>query len=75
MWIVSSTDRCTYCTKAKELLRKHGLPYTEYNMTSSSSRWVLTLLNLAQLKTVPQVFNMNGTHVGGYTELKEYLDG
>jgi len=75
MWILISTDGCTYCTKAKELLRKHGLPFTEYNMSSSSSRWVLTLLNLSKLKTVPQVFNMKGTHIGGYTELKEHLDG
>lgn len=74
MWVVISADKCNFCTKAKELLREKGLPFTEYNLNSGSSKWLLTLLRLAELKTVPQVFNMNGTHIGGYTELKEYLD-
>ena len=74
MWVVISSDKCNFCTKAKELLREKGLPFTEYNLNSGSSKWLLTLLRIAELKTVPQVFNMNGTHIGGYTELKEYLD-
>lgn len=74
MWVVISTEKCTYCDKAKELLKKKGYPFVEYNITSASSKWLLTLVNIAKLKTVPQVFKPNGTLVGGYTELKEYLD-
>jgi glutaredoxin len=27
----------------------------------------------AGLKTVPQIFSSDGSHIGGYTELKEFL--
>jgi len=26
------------------------------------------------LKTVPQIFSSDGTHIGGYTDLREFLD-
>lgn len=73
MWVVISTDNCVYCTKAEELLKDNNISFTEYNVSSGSSRWMLNLLKLASIKTVPQIFNMAGTHIGGYTELKDYL--
>jgi glutaredoxin len=35
----------------------------------------LTLIKEAGMTTVPQIFNPQGDHIGGYTELKELLDG
>jgi len=32
------------------------------------------LFKKADIKTVPQIWTYTGKHIGGYTELKEYLD-
>lgn len=73
MWVVISRNQCNFCDTAKALLRGQGLPYTEYNVQSPSSKWVLTLIKQAGHTTVPQIFKPDGSHLGGYTELKEFL--
>ena len=73
MWVVVSRDQCNFCDQAKALLRGANLPFTEYNVQSGSSKWVLTLIKKAGMTTVPQGFKPDGTHVGGYIELKEVL--
>ena len=73
MYVVITRDQCNFCDQAKALLKGSNLPFTEYNVQSGSSKWVLTLIKKAGMTTVPQVFKPDGTHVGGYTELKELL--
>lgn len=73
MYVVITRDQCNFCDQAKALLKGANLPFTEYNVQSGSSKWVLTLIKKAGMTTVPQVFKPDGTHVGGYTELKESL--
>ena len=73
MYVVITRDQCNFCDQAKALLKGANLPFTEYNVQSGSSKWVLTLIKKAGMTTVPQVFKPDGTHVGGYKELKELL--
>lgn len=73
MWVVITRDQCNFCDTAKALLKGQGLPYTEYNVQTGSSKWVLTLIKQAGHTTVPQIFKPDGSHLGGYTELKEFL--
>ncbi len=73
MWVVITRDQCGFCDTSKALLKGRGFPYTEYNVQSPSSKWVLTLIKQAGMTTVPQIFKPDGTHVGGYTELRELL--
>jgi glutaredoxin 3 len=73
MWVVITRDQCNFCDSAKALLKGKGYSYTEYNVQSPSSRWLLTLIKQAGHTTVPQIFNPKGVHVGGYTELKEQI--
>jgi len=73
MYVVITRDQCNFCDQAKALLKGANLPYVEYNIQSDSSKWLLSLLKRSSITTVPQVFNDKGTHIGGYTELKEYL--
>jgi len=73
MYAVITRDQCNFCDQAKALLKGANLPYVEYNIQSDSSKWLLSLLKRSSITTVPQVFNDKGTHIGGYTELKEYL--
>ena len=73
MYVVITRDQCSFCDTAKALLKAQGIPYTEYNVQTSSSRWLLTLLLKAGYNSVPQIFKPDGTYLGGYTQLKEYL--
>ena len=75
MWTIISRDQCNFCDDAKALLKGANKPFVEYNIQSPSSAWVLYLLKRSSITTVPQIFNDKGTHIGGYTELKEYLNG
>lgn len=73
MYTVITRNKCNFCDTAKTLLKGAGQGYSEYNVQSPSSKWVLSLMKQAGLKTVPQIFSSDGTHIGGYTELKEFL--
>ena len=73
MYTIITRDQCNFCDSAKALLKGANLQYTEYNVQSPSSKWVLTLLKQAGHTTVPQIFNSNGSHIGGYTDLAQFL--
>ena len=74
MWTIISRDQCNFCDDAKALLKGANKLFVEYNIQSPSSAWVLYLLKRSSITTVPQIFNDKGTYIGGYTELKEYLN-
>ncbi len=76
--VIYSKEHCPYCTRAKTLLTKLGISYTEHIIGQPGSK-VLTenqhwttreeLLEKApDAKTVPQIW-IDGDHVGGYIEL------
>lgn len=73
MYVIITRDQCNFCDDAKSLMKGKGIQYVEYNIQSSSSKWLLYLLKRSSITTVPQVFNTEGTYIGGYTDLKEYL--
>jgi glutaredoxin len=73
MYVIISRDQCNFCDRAKAVLRSQRKQYTEYNITSPSSRWLVPLLLKAGLETVPQIFDTEGNHIGGYTELENSL--
>jgi glutaredoxin len=74
MYVIVSRNQCNFCDRAKAVLRSQGKPYTEYNVQSASSKWLLSLMLKADLTTVPQIFSPDGRHIGGYTELEQELD-
>jgi len=73
MFVLISRDNCSFCSMAKELIYLYNQNYREYNVESGSSKWVLSLLNKAGYKTVPQIYAPDGKHIGGYEALIEYL--
>jgi len=73
MWVIVTRDQCNFCDTAKAMMKGAGIPYVEYNVQSGSSKWVLTLLKMSGLTTVPQIFKPDGELIGGYTELKEHF--
>ena len=74
MYVILGTTKCEFCNKAKTLLQKEGIGFMSYSVDTVSSRWLLTLLKHASMTTVPQIWDNEGHHVGGYTQLKERLD-
>ena len=74
MYTVITRDQCNFCDDTKALLRGRGFPWTEYNVQSTSSKWVLTLIKKAGITTLPQVFDSKGNLIGGYTETKQLLE-
>ena len=73
MYTIISREQCNFCDLAKAMMANKGIGYVEYNVHSTSSKWVLTLLKKTNLTTVPQIFDESGKLIGGYTELKEHL--
>ena len=67
---VYSTGVCPICDKAKSLLKKWGIPYTEVrvDLDQSALREFSQVTNGA--RTVPQ-FTIDGNWIGSFTELTE----
>lgn len=76
MYTIITRNNCKYCDMAKAMLKEHGINFTTYNVEEASSKWVLSLLKEANIKTVPQIFSTDGSFIGGYRDLEsktEYL--
>jgi glutaredoxin 3 len=66
---VYTTGYCAYCIRAKALLKRKGVAFTEIDVTNDHAKraW---LVDATGRRTVPQVF-INGTSIGGSDELHE----
>jgi len=60
---------CSYCYAAKNLLTKRGLPFEEIGLAGNLPA-EQEMRELTGRTTVPQIL-INGTPVGGYTDLIE----
>lgn len=63
-----SGDFCPYCMRAKSLLKKKGLEFTEFNVQKDPERRSEMLERTAGARSIPQIF-INDRHVGGCDEL------
>lgn len=69
--IIYTKENCTYCDKAKALLESMGIKY--------EARDIKNVLHLQFLRanffdTVPQIYTPTGEHIGGFTELKVWVE-
>jgi len=71
--IVWSKNHCPYCDQAKNLLTLKGIEYEERNINNGYDREDL-LAAVPGARTVPQIF-LDDQLIGGFTELKKYLEG
>ena len=69
MYKIYSKAGCIFCDAAMELLDKHNIKYEEIKVHMSES--AINLFKERKWKTVPQIFDPDGKHVGGYQELRE----
>ena len=71
MYKIYTKDLCGYCTMAKQIFQNKELEYEEIHVDGNAQ--ALAHLRLNNLRTVPQIYDPNGNHIGGYMELREHL--
>lgn len=69
--VIWSKTTCSYCDLAKDLFNEQGIAFEERIIGQDWTKDQL-LEVVPDAKTVPQIF-IEGTHVGGYDDLKSYL--
>ncbi len=65
---VYTQDWCPYCTRAKQVLDRHGAAYTEINAPRGSEARAEAIRRSGGRTTVPQIF-IDGAHIGGCDDL------
>jgi len=76
---IYGTDDCGLCDKAKRLLLRHDKAYTFINVSESQDVRTAFFKRFPGITTVPQIM-YDGVdrgypvHIGGYNELKKWLD-
>ena len=71
MYKIYSKAGCIFCDAAMELLDKHNINYEEIKVHMSES--AINLFKERKWKTVPQIMDNTGKHIGGYDDLKKML--
>ena len=63
---------CDFCTSAKKVLNENKCEYINIMLDTPEKK--KDFKERTGVKTVPQIYTDNGHHIGGYEELKEYLE-
>ena len=64
---VYTTTYCPYCVRAKDLLKRKGVSFSEVSVEDDAEREKM-IARAGGRRTVPQVF-IGETHVGGFDDL------
>lgn len=64
---IYTTRVCPYCVKAKDLLKRKGIPYSEISAEDDAVREAM-IAKAGGRRTVPQIF-IGDIHVGGCDDL------
>ncbi len=65
---IYTTNVCPYCVRAKSLLSRKGVSYSEINITTDDALRDAMIQRAGGKRTVPQIF-IDGQHVGGCDDL------
>ena len=71
---IYGTDSCVFCNKAKELLETYIKEYTYIDVTETEDTTAAFFKKFPDVRTVPQLALSDGHHIGGYKELKKWLN-
>ncbi|MFZ4761954.1 MAG: glutaredoxin 3 [Alphaproteobacteria bacterium] len=66
--IIYTTDYCPYCVRAKNLLQKKQVAFTEKDVTNDQEERAKLVEKSGGRMTVPQIF-INEQHIGGCDDL------
>ena len=65
---IYSTMWCPYCARAKALLQRKGVAFTEIDVDAEPARRSEMVRRAGGRRTVPQIF-IDGEHVGGCDDI------
>ncbi len=68
---IFTMERCIFCVRAKMLMNKHGIEFDEKHLRDDSLE---RFKNVTKLNTLPQIYDGNDNHIGGYQELLAHLE-
>ena len=71
---IYGTDNCVFCDKAKNLLQMYDKEYTYIDVTETEDMTAAFFKKFPGVRTVPQITSSDGQWIGGYSELKEWLN-
>lgn len=71
-YIIITQENCTYCDKAKRLMKDNKISSVSYNIRNS--KWVKSLLGMADLTSIPQIWDSEGEYIGGYHDLDKHIN-
>ena len=71
--IVWSKDQCSFCVQAKNLLNSKNIEFEERTIQQDWTREQL-LEVVPDARTLPQIF-IDDKLIGGFTELRQHLQG
>ena len=72
---IYSTAICPYCERAKMLLEKRNIKYTEFKIDEDVKLFEEMLALSNGRRSVPQIF-IDDQHIGGYDDIVDFdLDG
>ncbi len=66
--IVYTSTHCPYCVRAKSLLKRKEVEFTEVNVETEEGRRAEMIEKCSGLTSVPQIF-INEQHIGGCDDL------
>ncbi len=66
--VIYTSPMCGYCYRAKKLLERKGVAFTEIDVESDPARRQEMIARAGGRYTVPQIF-INNRHVGGCDDL------
>ena len=66
--IVYTSNNCTFCNSAKDLLKNKKLKFEEINISKDDKLKNEMIKKSNGMMTVPQIF-VNSKHIGGYEDL------
>ncbi len=68
--LIYTSNNCTFCNSAKELLINKKLKFEEINISENVGLKEEMVKKTNGLMTVPQIF-INSKHIGGFEELNK----
>ena len=74
MFEIYGTTNCVFCDKAKTLLTTYEKDYTFIDVAENEDITAAFFRKFPNVRTVPQVSLSDGSYIGGYNELKEWLN-
>ena len=70
MWKIYTYNNCSYCNLAKILMMEKDIKFKEIELITTEQK---QSFKAEGFRTVPQIYDADGNHVGGYEELRKKL--